>query len=71
MVGKEYLGMNVDKRGYIHTLPNGRASAGCEAAYERSGRVQCFSFCQMECGVVAATFWRGSRMAVTLPFQNI
>jgi hypothetical protein len=21
MVGKEYLGMNVDKRGYIHTLP--------------------------------------------------
>jgi hypothetical protein len=33
--------------------------AGCEAAYERSGRVQCFSFCQMECGVVAATFWHG------------
>jgi hypothetical protein len=26
MVGKEYLGMNVDKRGYIHTLPNGRAT---------------------------------------------
>jgi hypothetical protein len=24
MVGKEYLGMNVDKREYIHTLPNGR-----------------------------------------------